>query len=184
MGIIEAIIEDVQECDRRIVEWFNSHGEIKPSDIVRIHRPDLVKIRLDVMAKLGFIEIDKNGVARQLLPIPLGTLPMNSDVLTKRLSVKIFWVVYKVIADHKPRSIEEVKLILSSMFNYDFKFTTVRRWLEQLRKYGVVEKVDGRYIATVNLLVDDCDKLFREWLETKRVPWQEKRKKKKESGRE
>jgi len=165
---IKEIENEVRECDRAIIRWYLEHGRITPNDYIRIHRPSLVKVRLDVMRKFNMAEFDEDGNAHLKGWINVDILPINSDQLKFRS--KMILVVYKLIADYNPSSVVEIVELLSQIYNRSFGLGQVSMWVNRLKKLGLVKKQKNRYVVTYSLLTDDYETLYREWeRETKSI---------------
>lgn len=162
------IVKEVRECDRAILNWLTANGVLSPNDYYRISRPSLVMTRLNILSRLNIVGIDGNGNAYLRSPIgvlDIDSLPVNSDRI--RIGPKICLVVYKIICEYSPITIEEIRDILAQMFGRKFHEDSVGRWIGRLKKYNLIRKEDGKYgkyVPVYNLLTDDYDTLYSAWL--------------------
>jgi len=154
--------KEVRECDRRIVEWFITHDYLSPDDYVKIHRPSLVKVRLDIMRVFGMIDFDAEGNAYPTNLVNVTNLPINSDRI--KFASKMVIAVYKVIADYSPASATEAADILSRIYRRRFAESQVRKWIANLKRTGLVKRRDDRLVAEYFIFTDDYDTLYEQWL--------------------
>jgi len=114
---LNEIIEDVRECDRRLIKWLKTKGSLSSDDYYLVHRPDLVKIRVWVMSKLGIVDIDESGNVTLIREPPdLNVLPINSDLIEYGLKKPyLFYLIYMIIRDYKPRTISDITKIFNKI---------------------------------------------------------------------
>jgi len=158
---IEDIVREVRDCDRRIVKWLSAHNTLSPKEYIKIHRPDLVRIRLDVMHKLGIVEFNEEGSAYLNGIVEIDNLPVNSDRIKVRS--KMVLVTYKVIKDYNPRNLLSVQQLIAEVTGKEFSIVSIVAWVKALKKMGLIKKDGDKYVATYDIYTDDYDVLFNKW---------------------
>lgn len=166
---IEDVVKEVRECDEAIVNYLIFNKSLSQREYHKVYRPDLVKVRVDVMLRVGVLKRDANGSVRLRTPVDLSAiekLPINSDRIKFRSPMIV--ATYKVIKDYSPRTLSEIMSILQNIYNRKFEYYPVNVWVNRLKKMGIVTKKDrshGKYVVLYDILTPEYDELLVEWKE-------------------
>ncbi|RLI73080.1 hypothetical protein DRO97_08115 [Archaeoglobales archaeon] len=169
---VKAIVDNVRECDKKILDVLKMNKKVKISDVLNLSRKKLVEARLDVLSRMGIIEIENETVRlkNNIDEAKIYTLPVNCDLIDSKIKSPMIWVTYKIIQNFKPRTYDEISKKIEEILEIHFWFGRISAWVGKLRRLGLVKKVGGRtgyYTVddTITVLTDDYDELYTKWIE-------------------
>jgi len=163
------IVSEVRECDKRIKDWLIRHGKLEPKDYLKIARPNLVRVRLEILSMLGYVKIE-DGIAYPTPLIdnmPIEDLPVNSDTFDRLFKSPLYKLILGIVADYSPNItfLTDIQEILREVAGIDINLRTIHRAMKRLIEYGIVEYDEDSkaYIAKIRIAVGDYEEIARKW---------------------
>jgi len=108
---IDEVVEEVRKTDVAIINYILAHGKLARICYHKIARPSLVKVRTQVMEKLGILKSYAFGSIRTHVlvtkEVDLSDLPINSDRLWI-WKYPIYRILYFMIQKYQPISSKQM----------------------------------------------------------------------------
>jgi hypothetical protein len=179
---IDEVVEEVRKTDVAIIKHILTRGKLARISFHKVGRPSLVKVRTDVMEKLGILKSYAFGSIRTYVlvtkNVDLSDLPINSD----RICIwkfPLYKIVYYIIDKYQPVGAQQiVDIFRDIMFSRGFENvgskSCIREKVLTLGKHKLVryDKVFKVWCTTdYRMYIDEheVDKAIEDWIKHRSV---------------
>ena len=167
-NFLSELIQDVYECDIRLYRAIeeNERG-IAEEELIKLHRPNLVKERLKVFEAYGLIV--RRGKrfypGPEFFKVEINGLPKNSDIFYNVFRTPLAEIILMVVYYYKPITIKDIHKMVVKKVGRDVHYNIVYRLVKRMKDHGVISKRGGRYVSNLFWLFPSFEELKQRWLE-------------------